>query len=402
MNSRTNGKKMTLVGYQTENYQEIVNIEYVNNVIIDNPNITTFVFKKGFYFMNNKMLIDRPDIKIYGEDAESTHIIQVGEFDGLDVEGNGFKMKNISIHVEKDYKVALSVAGVNNSVVNKCYFYGNTKTFTIFYAGPKINAGQQTIASYTNSNLDDGNKFINNVVYTLWTGDCVSFSLQINGLFENNIIRGGKLALYMCKNTKVTNNNIFDSIGSGIHISLPSHDIDITKNKIYECTEANIKINNQGEHGVFQKSDYNINILDNFMYDTDYIAIEMNNGCAININNNTMIGTDKSAFYCLNSDNIVMNDNKLVGFSIGIELLNATNCVINKNQFYSIYPNETTHFVSEQLVNTQNRIVNNIIKGRFTSNELFKNQNIIDNIYDNNKYEKYYNRKEELVIIKFK
>lgn len=374
----------------------------IDNLLIDNPTSTYFLFENGKFIMTKKLLIDRQNIKFIGKTGSKfTHILQNNpNEDGLDVEADKFQMKNISIHVQHEGKVALTVANANNTLVQNCHFYGNPTTFTIYYAGPELTEGEETLNAYNNNELDNNNIFKNNVVYTNWSGDSVSFSLQNKSSFCKNIIRGGKLAVYMCRNSIINNNTIYDSSSEGVFISLPSHNIKFCKNKIFECKNAAIKIKNQEEHGEFDPSTYNIYISKNDIYDTYYNGLEINDCIGAYILNNYIHGADNHGIYFLRCKNIKLSFNVITYFSIGFLIEQSSDIDIIGNASYSVYPYEGTHFI--KFINTTNcDIKKNKIKGNISSGALYEgNDETI--LIVNNFYSKYYSYREEQQVIKYR
>jgi len=374
----------------------------IDDIIINNPKTKIFKFREGDYFLNDILLITEKDIKFKGiGDASKINIYQNNvNKDGLDIEGDNFVMENISIHVPHDDKIAITVAGCNNTIIKKCIIYGNANTFSIFYAGPQIHAGEETINAFMENNLDNGNKFLNNIVYSKWSGDAISFSLQSNGEFYNNIVRGGKLAVYMCRNTIVKNNVIYDSTSEGIYISLPSQNVKILNNKIYECESSAIKTADQLEHGIIVFSDnHNISISKNKIRDSGVNCIELNNAKCMTIDNNKITGTNNILLYSLNSREIFFSNNDCAYFKIAIWLEKSYKNIISDNKFYSLYPYQSEYII-QYYSSKENEMINNTIRGMFQNEELVNGNSIADNIYDNNDYKKYYTYKEEIKMLK--
>lgn len=370
----------------------------IDNLLVDNPDEIDFIFPPGEYIMTQKMLINRQHVTFTGlGGADQIHIIQTNaNQDGFDIEAHYFTMKNISLHVESPNRVAISAANVNNTNINNCYIYGNPTTFTIYFAGPKVAQGVDTLTAYYSDNMDCNNSFIDNVVYSKWSGDAVVFALQTRGQFKRNIIRGGKLAIYMCKYVAVQNNTIYDSSSSGIYLSFPCYQVNIVNNKIYECKENGIVLKNQIEHGSFTSGNYSIKIANNYVSDNNAAGIDINDGNGVNVSENVISGSRVQAINLLRCTNIVVNENKFPYFDIGIELNNSTGCRVTKNLFYSIYPYDAHYFIS--LYNSKNNTVTgNTIYGNVMNTQV----NTIDNNISNNTFKIYYTREDEKKLIKF-
>lgn len=370
----------------------------IDRLLIDNPDELNFIFDPGEYQLTKKLLINRQHVTFTGSTtADKIHIFQTNDTqDGLDVEANYFTMRNISLHVTTSNKVALSVANVNNCNINNCYIYGNQSTYTVFFAGPNVSTGSETLNAYYSDQMDCNNSFTDNVVYSKWSGDAVVFALQTNGQFRRNIIRGGKLAIYMCKYVTVQNNTIYDSMSSGIYLSFPCFKVNIHGNKIYECKENGIVLRNQLEHGSFSSSNYNIKIFNNYVSDNNDTGIDINDGNGITVNQNIISGSRIQAINLLRCSNIAVDSNKFPYFDIGIELNNSTDCKITNNSFYSIYPYDAHYFIS--LSNSSNNsVTGNTIYGHIINNQVVSNGNTIEN----NIFQPYYTKEDEKKLIKF-
>lgn len=377
--------------------------DVLDDLLIRYPKGRTFIFKPGNYYLNKVLKINKPNIIFKGltNVAKDVHIYQNNtNMDGLDVEADGFTMNNISIHVPHPGKVALVFAGCNNTLIDRCYIYGNPTTFSVFYAGPDVSAGAPTLNTYSVGNLDIGNVMSRCVIYSEWSGDSVSYSLQKNGRFWGNIIRGGKLAVYMCKNCVVDQNTIYDSSTNGIFVSLPSHNVDIKFNIIKECQESGIIIKNQLEHGSFTPSNYNINIYNNMVYDSKFHAVDINDGHQISVTKNRFLSTELNGIYCLDCNNITVSDNMVAYFNTALCLENSSNSFFTNNICYSVYPDESKEVVKIINGSHQNTITTNIAKGRYISNVLYKvNPDSMTNSVTNNIYEPFYTYNEEIMFI---
>lgn len=377
----------------------------IDDIFTVNATYTSFCFEKGDFFITNKLMIPKSNVKMYSRSGNpvDVHIFQNSNIhDGLVLNYvNNVMIQDISIHVTAPGKIALTEASCNYVTIKNCYIYGTSNTFTVFFAGPKnITEGQQTLDAYYNNKLDNRNKFINNVIYSNWSGDSVSFSLQKNGSFNNNIIRGGKVAIYMCNNVNVNRNTIYDSTSQGIYISMPTKNINISRNKIYECMNSNIKIDNQTEHGIFPISESNINITNNYFYDAHYSAIELGNCKKVSILNNKFVQTDRYSIYCLNSNDININNNTISYSIVTLWLENSNYVNFDSNLIYSVYPDHTNNVVKMVLNSTNNNIINNTIKGIVKFNLFAVDSSCINNNITNNITQKYYTRSEELDIMK--
>lgn len=374
---------------------------FIDDIFTANPDILIFHFPDGNYYLTDILKVTVPNISFIGTSGnpKNVHIFQNNTLrDGLAINANNFNMQYISIHDSHDGKIALTVAGSSNNTVQNCYFYGNKTTFTIFYAGPKnLLEGVSTLNAYSSNNLDMNNVFKNNVVYSQWSGDCVSFSLQVNGIFNNNIIRGGKLAIYMCKKSNFTNNIIYDSINSGIHVSFPSHNLNIVSNKIYECDASGIKLSNQVEHGTFTTTPYNITIRNNYIYDAKVNAIELNDANKCTIRTNKFISSETYGIYALRCTNLTINNNKISYFQVAFWLEATTYCNLFQNTCMSVYPDEGQNVVKTTPDSNNNIVYDNNVYGKIIYDKYALSAG---NSEYNNAYYEYYDIGEEANIMK--
>lgn len=376
----------------------------IDDILISNPNYTKFYFPPGNYYLNDILNLDRPDILFAGEtrDASKVHIFQNNvERDGLNITSNGVTIKHISVHVPYDNKICLTVANANGCHVRHCYFYGSKRWFTVYFAGPKnIAEGHETLDAYNNNNLDSNNVFEKNVVYSHWSGDCVSISLQIKCVVKNNIIRGGKFAVYMCKSSDILDNVVYDSIDSGIHISLPSENLNIVHNRIYECATSGIKISNQVEHGPFSRTPSNIILKRNTIYDNKVNSIEINDTDDCTITRNKCIGSDNYGVYILRSKDIKVFRNKIAYFKVCCWLEETLDSWVSGNLCLSVYPNIGENVVKITGVSLRNSICFNHVRGKIQYELVSVSEESTNNqVYDNG-HDEYYNIKEERQVMK--
>jgi len=367
------------------------------------PDATIFNFQPGNYYINRVLHITKPNIRFIGttSNAKDVHIFQNNStMDGISINADNIIIRYISLHVPFDDKVALTVAGSNNTKIANNYFYGNATTFTVYYAGPKdLVAGKPTLDAYFNSLLDDKNIFKKNVIYSKWAGDNVSFSLQKNGIMTCNLIRGGKIAVYMCKDTYVTHNTIYDSSSNGVHLSLPSEHVHINCNKIYECTQSGIKFSNQLEHGSFQKYPYNIYIMNNYIYDSKINAIELNDAIKITINCNKLISCDQYGIYLLNCEKINIIDNKICYFDVSVWIEQSSSNLMVDNLFMSIYPDDSHNVVKITNASNDNIVLKNSVKGKIIYDLYPVSSDCLNNLVTLNNFDPYYTYDEEIDIM---
>lgn len=374
----------------------------LDNIFTDYPNATTFIFNKGTYNMNQVLHVTSPNIQFIGATniPKDVHFMQLNSnMDGLAINANNFVMSGISVHVTYDNKIALTVANASNTNIHDCYFYGNSSSFSIYYAGKSVPQGAATLLTYYNDNLDSGNVFSGNVVYSLWTGDSIAFCLQQYGKFSSNIIRGGKLSIYLCKHTKVKNNKLYDSSTAGIYVSLPSYKLKIKKNIIKSSDQSGILIKKQLEHGDFLVTSAQISIKSNKIYNAIGNGIELNDCIDVNITNNLIDEVSQYGLYALRCTNINVYFNQLYQSKMIYWLETSSNCNVLMNQCFSIYPSLNVNLIKLVNGSNNNHITNNSVKGQFTvpqSDIISISSNSLNNTINNNSFEKYLTYDEDL------
>ena len=340
---------------------------YIDNIILLNPSITTFIFEPGNYKLINILKINVNNIKFIGHTGISTdvYIEQTMNFDGILLQANNIVLQSISVKCTFAGKNSLIVASANNTLVAGCYFYCSDDTFGIYYAGPSmLTEGKSTLDAYFNYELDTGNIFYNNVVYSKYSGDSVSFSLQYNSKFVYNFIRGGKVAIYMCRSCNIYNNKLMNSTTHGIYISLPSDNLNIICNKICDSTYSGIVMKNQLEHGVFLRYDYNIIIKHNTIFGAMFYGIEINNANDVHIDKNNIIAGSSMAIYAYDINKLKITYNKIAYFTFAVFLENSQDIEINHNNILSEFPNIGQNGIKiTSSINTN--ITNNNVCGKY-------------------------------------
>jgi hypothetical protein len=375
----------------------------LDNIFVDHPDTKMFIFPPGDYYITKILRIDQNNIFFtgYSREASDVHIWQqTPDKDGIVIQNvNHVFIRFISIHVTGSNKIALNVSNSHDINIEYNNFFGNKDYFTIFFSGPIVSAGENTILAYETSALDSNNCFMNNIIYSSWSGDNVSISLQINCRVFNNIIRGGRLAIYMCRDTFILGNTIFDSTTEGVFVSLPSHNINIDSNTIYECASSAIKVSNQVEHGIFTHTPYNIHVNKNTIYDAHHNGIEMNDAEMVFITENNLVGTDNFASYFLSCSNIHLTNNLLSYFIEGVWAENSHDIFVENNKFNSVYPDNAAHGVWSNDISSNITVTNNSFNGQYTTNEIIDVKTETKTI-ENNTITKWYNYWDDRALLK--
>ena len=250
----------------------------------------------------NRLFIEEPNVTLIG--IGNVTLVKHRDDDGVYVreEGVGFRMLNIKIvdNVDNndnlpangelinadnaDNKGSCLVVKANNTLIEYCYFDRrncNAHEYAVYYPGPDHrptpspgepapNPGEPALQEdqnlptaleiHFNDGLHTGNVFRNNRIRSRISCDNLSFSLQQNGMVENNNIEG-MIAVYMCRDVTVSRNYIQGiSDGRPLFITLPAQDITIDGNEMITAGDSHlIKIakpvpgENDGDWGEFEQ-----------------------------------------------------------------------------------------------------------------------------------------------------
>ena len=328
------------------------------------------ILEKGTYSLGQTLVLEKEGTRIMGATgiAEDVHLIQESNQDGIVIRGKNIALHGISVHVKTGENICLVNQSSHWTDVQNCTFYGSDQYFAVYYVGPEhLLAGQETIVAYQNGALDSNNIFDNNIIYATWTGDSVSFSLQKNGSFRNNLVRGGKVAIYMCKTCQVTNNYVTDSTTNGIFVSLPSVDLMINENFVSRCVQSGISIRKQLEHGDYNDLVNNITLKGNIILDTQFHGMEINDCHQVVVSGNEVKVVKEDGIYLLHSSDAMVNNNVIINARTGIVMdITSGPGQVKNNQIYSIEPSPCNHaLVFDQV--SDYLVENNQFVGSFDS-----------------------------------
>ena len=374
---------------------------YIDNIILLNPSINIFVFSPGNYKLITILKINKNGIKFVGLTgiAKDVQVEQTMNFDGILIQGNNIVLQDISLTCTFSLRNCLIAASANNTLVSGCAFYCTNDTFGVYYAGPStLTQGQGTLDAYTNYNLDTGNIFYNNIVYTDFSGDSVSFGLQYKSQFVNNFIRGGKVAIYMCRTCNVYNNTLMDSTTNGFYISFPSDNLLIVSNTIGNTTYSGVVMKNQMEHGSFTTYPYNIFFRYNTIFGSKFYGLEINNAKDVTVSNNTIVSSTSIGIYSYASDTVSIISNKIAYFTFGIFFENGDFSTIKSNKILSIYPNIGNNGIKLTNTSTDDIVKSNNLYGSYKY-DLIANSGT-GNTISSNGHIKYYTINEERNVYK--
>lgn len=299
--------------------------EYINikiNKLIDDG-VKNIYIKNGTYNLNNMININTSDVNLVGEDKNYTKFIQTqANCDSVGVHNsNNIVVSNLTIDNSTYGWAGFSEGNSNNVTLQECIVYGDNSTFAVYFAGKNYPDGTSNdpVDGLEKSDMDTNNKMINNTVYSGYWGDGVSFSVQKNGLVENNTVNGTRIAFYVCRDSQVKNNTIRNSASNGIHISVPSENNVISGNVIENSKASAIKVSAETEYPVETSYyGYNITISNNTISNARYMGIEINQLANSPIENNKIDKADNVGIYLLRVDKITAKNNNLtnIGYSV--------------------------------------------------------------------------------------
>lgn len=345
----------------------------LDDLLTRHPHVDNFYFERGHYVISKPLVIDRENVVFAGlHQAPDVHITQTtSEKDALVIRASRVSVHHLSVHCEEGSGIAITHADVSWTSIEHCHIYGSETYFAVYMAGSTLTPGPETLQGYNDGVLDQYNVFDNNVVYSKWSGDAISFSLQRYGSVRNNVVRGGQFSIYMVRDCVVPNNHVYDSSSYGIGISLPSHDVIVSNNHIEKCQSSGIAMRPQLEHGEFDKDVYNITVQNNVIENVDYLGIEVTDVSNVVVKSNYVRRSKDNAVYILRSDNVRVEDNRLSYFPKGIMLdVGTHDTVVYRNRLFSIYPDEAVFGVWMEVDVHDNSVTENSLYGHYSNTDI--------------------------------
>lgn len=277
---------------------------------------TKIFVKNGTYLEATPISITSGNVEILGENIEDT-VIQFGAGqDGLLIYSNYNLVRNLTLDSATNTSTAALVIGDgqstgnpdtsigNNNTIQYCRIQGSSSAFALYVAGASYYTSTPTLQAFENNDLQYNNKIEYCILESTYTGDAFSFSLQKDGSFSNNYVSGGRIAVYMCRNTNCCNNSIVDSSAQGIFIWCPAYNNNIVGNKIYNSSSSSIQLENQLEHTPLldDQRGFANNVSNNMIFESNNSGIEITGDADHepknnNFNNNTIFKPDNHGIY---------------------------------------------------------------------------------------------------------
>ena len=359
-------------------------------MIIDQVNLRKIIFRNGHYEIEQPIKIDKNYIEISSENDDPTDVIitnsKINGYVIILSNCHHVTIRGLTLSAKMNTSIALTVENSNHTLVEKCRFFGGDDHFTVYYSGPKLDAGPPTLNAYDNDILNVNNIFYNNIIYSNWNGDTLAFSLQKFGKVYNNVFCGGKIAIYMVKDSEIFYNKIFDSHSHGIVVSIPSQRLVIIGNYIQSSTSSAINLMNQIEHGPYNGiipiEGHQIVINANVIEDSKHIGIELTDANTVEIKQN-VISNSVNGIYLHKSKSCKVYENNIKSCHIGIAIdVESENNLVSENKILSYYPVLTKWAIVSHLNTSDNKVTDNSFLGQYSSNAI--EDFGIDNTFLNN------------------
>lgn len=277
--------------------------------------------RNGNYPAYTTIRIAHKGIELRGESKKGVVIEAKNCIDLLHVDADDVTVSNLTLKHQPHCKNTTFVTSDHDSITLKnSILYGSDHMFTVYFAGKKHTVGQQPLNMLEKSDLNTGNRVLNNTIYSKYAGDVLSFSLQTDGLVEGNTLYGGMISLFLDRFVQCKNNMLIGPVKQGIFVSLPSYDVTVSNNHISGSKASAIKVANQIDHTdkhgrslttVSHRSS-GIMIMKNHIEGSRFHGIEIQNLTESLITDNVVKDTDFSGIYVLRSNNIGIHSNRVI------------------------------------------------------------------------------------------
>ena len=154
--------------------------------------------RAGRYEVASAIVFDRPDVTVRGENRQTVRFVQTNDdADLFVVRADNVTIAEITLDTSVAGQAAFVESNAHQVTLMDSIINGGDNVFTIFFAGPNVAQGDETLNAFEAGALSRGNRLIGNVINTRFVGDSVSFSLQADGEVRDNILNGGMLAVYV-------------------------------------------------------------------------------------------------------------------------------------------------------------------------------------------------------------
>lgn len=240
-----------------------------------------FILAPGKYFLTKTITvsgIDKVDIRGSTGNPVDVELIFTDGMDGIVVKNSDyFNLHYLTVTLNDTHQnayqgIPLVMEQCNRFNVSGCVFNGTQRGFGfgVFLAGSgvwsdqdlhNINSDgyqddpvnldkrsitmQKMLQHYDSNSLMNSNTFKNNILNCKSKDDGLLFSLQYASDCSNNVVRGTKLSVIMCRNCNISNNLIVHSVTDGMYLSTPCNAMNVNNNKINSPQNNGIVIDEQ-------------------------------------------------------------------------------------------------------------------------------------------------------------
>ena len=229
------------------------------------------------YYIDEAIELTTPNTTLRGADRSRSRLIATRNDQDLIISrADGSTVDNLTLDTELHGAAAFVQAGSSDTTLSNCTILGNDRIFTVFFAGPVVDAGDETVAAWRDDQLSTGNAVLGNDIRSSFVGDSVVFALQSDGEVRDNTVRNGMLAVYMTRRVAVSENQLLNSATHGLFLSLPASDTTISNNRFRSSRYSAVSIRPQLEHAMSDQGlvSTGIRVEDNDI-ETEYSGIEI-------------------------------------------------------------------------------------------------------------------------------
>ncbi|OOM74598.1 hypothetical protein CLPUN_38400 [Clostridium puniceum] len=348
--------------------------DYINTKISNGDR--KFYIKDGTYNLSDSITLNESGIIIYGESSTGTKIVQTNpNANSIVITQSNINISNFYIDGSQGrevFRAQNDQNDVHDVSIENCVIDRSKLHSAIVFLG------DSTYKSINNS--ISGNIINTDIAGTLTEPDAITFYNQKDGIIMNNNIVGGRISFNLCKNSKVSDNNIKDSIiGAGIRATVPANNIEISNNTIENTKAAGIVVveENTGDDDSLRYD--GIKIVGNNVKGSQYFGIEVRNLENAIISDNVISEIGYEGIYLLYSDNTMIKNNSIsnygqsddnvtwqIGLSSAVFLdFRVKNSDIMDNIIYNDNIDQYGIRIQDGAENENNTIYNNNISGNF-------------------------------------
>ncbi len=278
---------------------------YINNQISNSGGNIKFYIKDGTYNLSGSIIIDEPNVVIYGESNTNTKLIQTNSSTNtIEITQGNVNISNLYIDGSNGYLVvhASNHQYVHDVSLEDCIIYGSSLNPAILFSGDSTNISMNNSIQRNEIHAPTG----------LVSGsdkDGIAFYYQQSAIIQDNTVIGSRIGLNVCEDSKVLYNTIEDSAAGGIRATIPAKNNDISYNKITNIKDSGITVvkENSGDSNDIRAD--GITITNNVIENSQYFGVEVSNLENSTISNNEISNIYYEGIYLLYSDKLLVENN---------------------------------------------------------------------------------------------